>query len=400
MEKKTFLMTSSYYPPYHIGGDAVHVKYLSEELVKLGHEVHVMFSLDGYRYKKPNFNGPLNNIEKINGVYLHPLQAPLGKIELYLTYFSGRSYFIKKKFCEILKEIKPDVVHHHNIFFLGYDILNKQGNYTNLYTAHDYWLVCQRYDLMKYGKTECNQNNCFSCILRSNRLPQIWRKGESFRESLKDIDSIIAPSNYMKNKLSEWLKVKTNIVYIPNFVPLPPANIKYSGYSNFFLYVGVLERNKGICNLIKLFKEHCNEIDRILIIVGKGSFGNRIVKYIAKNKLEKKIIFLGWISDEMLWSLYNDAVALVVPSIWPENNPLVALEALSVGTPVIGSNIGGLGEIIEYIDKDHIFENDGLNTIKKVRSKIDEKYKEYIKKIYLELYSSNSYMKKYYTIYK
>lgn len=395
METKTFLMTSSYYPPYHIGGDATHVKYLSEELVKQGHEVHVMFSLDGYRYKNSNFRGSLKEIEESNGIILHPLQSPLGKTDLYLTYLLGRSSYVKKRFNELLGKIKPDVVHHHNIFFLGYDILKKQGNYTNLYTAHDYWLICQRSDLMKYGNSECKQKKCLSCTLISKRLPQIWRGSESFRETLKDIDTIIAPSNFMKKKLAELLPVKVNIVHISNFVHPPPKDIKDSGFSNYFLYVGVLERHKGICNLLKVFKEHGKEIDAKLIIVGKGSLKEKIEEYIAKNKLENKVVVLGWVSDEMLWSLYKDAIALVVPSIWHENNPLVALEALSVGTPMIGTNVGGLGEIIEKVDKTFIFKGDGFEEIKIILENRNSYSKERIKGVYNRWYSPEEYLREY-----
>lgn len=55
------------------------------------------------------------------------------------------------------------------------------------------------------------------------------------------------------------------------------------------------------------------------------------------------------------YSLYANALAVIIPSIWPENAPLVALEALSVGTPVISSNQGGLPEIIEKVDPNLIF---------------------------------------------
>ncbi|CAG0964036.1 Glycogen synthase [Methanosarcinales archaeon] len=394
METKTVLMTSSYYPPYHIGGDAVHVKYLSEELVKLGHEVHVMFSLDGYRYKKPEFRGSLKETEENNGVILHPLQSPLGKADLYLTYLLGKSSYVKKTFDNLLREIKPDIVHHHNIFFLGYDILEKQRNYTNLYTAHDYWLICQRFDLMKYGKSECKQKSCFSCTLKSKRLPQKWRSSEEFRKSIEDIDTIIAPSIFMKKRLSEWLPVKANMVHIPNFVSAP-KDIKDSGYSNYFLYAGVLETHKGICNLLKIFKEHGNEIDAKLIIVGKGSLKEKIMDYIFKNKLENKVIVLGWVSDEMLWSLYRDALALVIPSIWPENNPIVALEAMSVGTPVIGTDAGGIGEIIGQVDKNLIFKGDGLEEIGIILENKTFQYKERIKKIYANCYSHEGYFNSY-----
>lgn len=393
METRTFLMTSSYYPPYHIGGDATHVKYLSEELVKLGHEVHVMFSLDAYRYKKPDFKGSLQEIEECNGVFLHPLQSNLGQADLYFTYLLGRSGYVNNNFKKLLDDIKPDIVHHHNIFFLGYDIMKKQGSYTNLYTAHDYWLICQRFDLMKYGQEECRKKNCLSCTFMSKRLPQIWRRSEGFREAIGNIDAIIAPSNFMKKKLSEWLPVKANIVHIPNFVPLPPKDIKDSGYSNYFLYVGVLEKQKGICNLLKAFKKHSKEIDAKLLIVGKGNLKEKIMDYIAKNKLQNKVMVPGWVSDEMLWSLYRDAMALVIPSIWPENNPIVALEAMSVGTPVIGTDAGGIGEIIGKLDKNFIFKGDGLEEIGIILEKTHNCSRRKIKDIYDIFYSPNSYLK-------
>lgn len=394
METKTFLMTTSFYPPFHIGGDAVYVRSLSEELTKLKHEVHVMFSLDAYSYKKPGFKGNLKEIEENTGVFLHPLKSYLGKFDLYLTYLFGRSPYVKKKFGTILKDIKPDVVHHHNIFFLGYDIMKKQRDYVNLYTAHDYWLICQRYDLMKYGHKECKKKSCLSCVLLSNRLPQVWRGSESFREAVRDVDTIIAPSNFMKKKLSEWLPLKTRIVHIPNFVPSITKNVKESGYSNYFLYVGVLEKHKGICNILKLFKENSGDLDAKLIIVGKGSLKEKIADYVTNNKLGERIIVLGWVGEEMLWSLYKGALAFVMPSIWPENNPLAALEAISLGTPVIGTNLGGIGEIIEKIDKSLIFKSDGVEELKMILNNKTIS-REKLKQVHMKWYSPEEHIKQY-----
>ncbi len=55
--------------------------------------------------------------------------------------------------------------------------------------------------------------------------------------------------------------------------------------------------------------------------------------------------------------MYKNASALIIPSICAENAPLTALEALSVGSPVIASNVGGLPEIVSKYDKNLIFDN-------------------------------------------
>jgi len=398
METKKFLMTSSYYPPYHIGGDATHVKCLSEELVKLGHEVHVMFSIDAFRYKRPEFNVSFKEIEESNGVILHPLQSPLGKIEPYLAYLTGNSQYVNSKFKDLLNSINPDVVHHHNIFFLGYDILRKQGDYINLYTAHDYWLTCQRFDLMKFGHNSCDRRNCFSCALHAKRIPQIWRHGEDFKIAIKQIDTIIAPSSFVKRKLSEHLS--SNVKHIPYFSSSPSLNIKNSKYTNYFLYVGVLERHKGICNLLKVFKEYEKRIDTKLIIVGTGSLKNKIQEYILTNKLEDKIKVLGWLDGENLTALYKDALALILPSIWSEVFGLVIIESMSVGTPSIGANSGGIPEIINMIDKKLIFDPNNIEQLSDILINYNKtSYKtSIVKNIYESFYSVETYMKTYNTI--
>jgi glycosyltransferase involved in cell wall biosynthesis len=153
-------------------------------------------------------------------------------------------------------------------------------------------------------------------------------------------------------------------VTIPNFAPSPPPNIPSSGYSNYFLFVGAIEKHKGILILLELFKELRTVLDAKLIIVGAGSLTRYVQEFIAKNSLGKNILLLNFVNDAKLYSLYANSLALLLPSIWPENAPLVALEALSVGTPVIASNKGGLPEILRKVNKDFIFNNvEGLKQI-------------------------------------
>lgn len=386
METLRFLFTTSFYPPFHLGGDAVHVKYLAEELAKIGHEVHVFHSLDAYRLKRKN---PLHEVEH-DGVYTHQIRTPFNS-SAYAAYILGNSSSVTRKFRTLVEEIKPDVVHHHNISLLGYNILKKQRDYLNLYTAHDYWLICQQSNLLKNGSEVCESASCFLCSLRYGRPTQLWRYGREFEEAIGEIDFLIAPSNYIKNRVLQKIHVKA--VTIPNFVPKPAEKIYPSGFSNFFFYASVLENHKGILSLVNLFKEH--EVDAKLVIVGRGSLEYKIKETVKRYRLENKIVLLGWVDNCLLYRLLNDANALILPSIWPENSPLITLEALSVGTPVIVSNNGGLPEIIGKVDRKLIF--DKLDRLKEIIINFSKKEfsSQKIKYIYEQNFSPYAYFNKY-----
>jgi glycosyltransferase involved in cell wall biosynthesis len=344
-------MTTTFYPPYHIGGDAIHVKYLAEELVKRGHEVDVLRSLDAYNFKKKS----LPKQSETGQIQTHNVKEPFN-LSSYVTYILGNSSSINKKFDELLHRVNPDVVHHHNISLLGYGILKKRGRYVNLLTAHDFWLVCQRNSLLRNGLEICEGGSCFLCSLEWGKPPQTWRFSRSFKTSIKSVDLLICPSNYVRRQLSRKTDLKS--VTLPNFAPSPPKDISRADYSNYFLFVGVLEIQKGILDLLNLFKQFGPDIGVKLVIVGDGSLRNYIIDFIRRNSLDSCIYYIGSIEDKRkLYSLYKNALAVVIPSICLENAPLVALEAFSVGCPVIGSNNGGLPEIVGKLDKRLIFKN-------------------------------------------
>lgn len=309
----------------------------------------------------------------------------------YTAYLTGNSAPVTKEFRRLIKGINPDVVHHHNISLLGYGILKKQKNYLNLYTAHDYWLMCQRNDLMKNNLAVCESPSCFSCSLKSRRPWQLWRHQPSFKQALRDIDLFIAPSDYLKGQILKQVPLKA--VTLPNFVAAPPSSLAPSGFSGFFLYASVLEAHKGILQLLKLFEE--NSWSRKLVIVGNGSLKEPIRREIAQRGLEQKVALLGWVDDAALFGLLRDAEALVLPSMWPENSPLIALEAYSVGTPVIGSNYGGLPEIVKKVDEHLIF--NGQTELKGLLEQFSKN--QYptadIQKVYADNFSPAVYVERY-----
>jgi glycosyltransferase involved in cell wall biosynthesis len=391
MESLRFLLSTTFYPPYHIGGDAVHVKYLAEELMRRGHEVHVFHSLDAYNVKRKSFP---ETVEP-DGICTYPIKTRFN-LSSYAAYILGNSSLITKKFDGLVNEIKPDVVHHHNISLLGHGLLKKRRSYLNLFTAHDYWLVCQQNNLLKDGSEICERQrggSCFFCALKCGRPPQIWRSFRSFKTAIEGIDLMICPSNYVRRRLAEEIDVKS--VTLPNFAPSPPKNIPSANHSHYFLFVGMLEIHKGILNLLQLFKELRREINAGLVVVGDGSLKKDVIDFIKRNSLNGFVSYKGFIGEEELYPLYKNALALVIPSICPENAPLTALEALSVGTPVIASNTGGLPEIVGKVDKKLIF-NDWIELKNILLGFKKSKFPpEKTKEVYEQNFSPNVYVDEY-----
>jgi len=341
-------LTSSFYPPYHVGGACIHVKLLAEELARRGHEVHILFSMDAYNMKGKTARAEAES----ERIFTHPIKTGLS-LSPYAAYVLGSSRPVIRNFRSLMQEVKPQIVHHHNVSLLGYDILAKRGNYLNLYTAHDYWLICPQSTLLRARSKVCETASCTFCGLPNGRPPQLWRKLASFASAVESLDVIISPSEYARARIAKKFEARSTT--IPNFAPNPPHSIPPSGMSDFFLFVGRLEHYKGILGLIRGYGQIEKQLASKLVIVGQGPLAEPMHDSIRKYDTRHRIVYLEGIDRSVLYGLLRDARALIVPSIWPENCPLVALEALSVGTPVLGTNLGGLPEIIMKIDKQLVF---------------------------------------------
>ena len=389
METLTFLLTSTFYPPNYVGGACLQAKYLAEELSKAGHEVHVLYSLDAYRVKK---KGAVER-DSQDPIHVHTIKTSFNSTA-YSAYLLGSSYAVTKKFKSLVKEIKPDVVHHHNISLLGYPLLKKRSDYLNLYTAHDYWLICQHSTLLKNRTDTCKKRDCINCAFSYRLPPQLWRYSSSFKNAVQDIDLIVTPSEFVKTIFSTYFS-KKKIICLPNFIPKMKQQKKpTSNFTNYFLYSGRLERYKGILELIDFYKTL--PIESNLVITGSGSLSDTVTKKLKDENLGGRITFLGHVRPEILSYLMSNAQALIIPSIWPENCPLIALEALSQGTPVIGTNKGGLPEIIEKIDSNLIYQSPeklkqillNFNRGDYVSSKVRETFeKKYSAEVFMKQYS-------------
>ena len=131
------------------------------------------------------------------------------------------------------------------------------------------------------------------------------------------------------------------MIHIPNFVQVESFVPNYDS-ENYFIYFGRLSEEKGIRTLIKAMEKNWKTK---LLVVGDGVLKNELKKY-AEDKGLTNIIFTGYKSGDELNDLIRNAMFTIVPSECYENCPMAILESFAMGKPVIGSNIGGIPELI------------------------------------------------------
>jgi glycosyltransferase involved in cell wall biosynthesis len=179
------------------------------------------------------------------------------------------------------------------------------------------------------------------------------------KQMLSHVDCFISPSRFTLQKHVE-AGLDILIKHIPNFLPRPPQSRPEEREAApsgehverpFFLFVGRLEKIKGLQNLIPVFKGLSSFH---LYVAGAGDYEPEL-KWLAEGSANIK--FLGNLSQVQLRGLYSEAVAVIVPSICYETFGIIVIEAFSMKTPVIVNRLGALPEVVQDSGGGLIYEN-------------------------------------------
>ena len=335
-------MLAQFYPPIR-GGEEHMVRALSTALTRRGHHVAVATILhDG----APEF-------ELDDGVRVYRLRSTSSRIAR--LYVDSRRHAPPAPDPElvlglrrVVERERPDVVHAHNWLVHSFLPLKRWADVPLVLSLHDYSLVCAnkrlwRYDVPCTGPAPVKCLRCAANHYSSLKGPAIVLAlaGSLGPESaLVDLFLPVSDSVLRGNGLE-----RHGLPYavIPNFVEPrdPDAGAGRDGQlrdEGFLLFVGDLTTDKGVHVLLRAFAM-LGPRPR-LVLIGRGD-----------DALQR----LGVPDDvEVLESLHHDGVLeafrrcsiAVVPSILQEASGLVALEAMSMGKPVVASRTGGLNEIV------------------------------------------------------
>ena len=341
-------MVTTFYPPYHFGGDAVFIRRLTHALARRGHDVHVIHDVDAFRVLEPDREVALP--EEPPGVTVHRLESPSrqqGFLSCLATQQLGRPVVHGARIREILEGGGFDVIHFHNISLVGGPGVLGFGDAVKLYMAHEHWLVCPTHVLWRHQREVCTGRECFRCQLSYRRPPQLWRGTSLLEREAAHVDVFYSPSRFSADKHREF-GFGRELEVLPYFLPdadsgaEEPEPITDRPSDNpFFLFVGRLERIKGLQDVIPAFAD---EGEEELWVVGTGEFEAELH---ALAEGMPRVRFLGARSSEQLRSLYAEALAVVVPSVCYETFGIILLEAFREGTPVLARRLGPFPEIVE-----------------------------------------------------
>lgn len=349
--KLRFCMVTTFYPPYHFGGDGVFVYRLAEALAERGHSVDVVHSVDAYRLQ--HSAEPEVAFSHHPNVTCHALKTKNPKLSTLVSHQLGNPGPYSGQLGAILNEGQYDIIHYHNISLMGGPGVLRLGRAVKLYTTHEYWLVCPTHVLFKFNEVACVEKQCLLCTLKYRRPPQLWRYTGLMARCLGEIDCLLAPSRFAQEKLRAD-GVRCAIAVLPHFVPLPPSQLNTGPHPNdgrpYFLFVGRLEKLKGVQDLIRIFADY-REAE--LIIVGSGNYAS-LLREQARGL--RHVRFLGSVHSSEVSQLYRSAIAILVPSLCYETFGLIAAEAFAHGTPVIARRIGALAEIVEQSGGGRLFD--------------------------------------------
>jgi glycosyltransferase involved in cell wall biosynthesis len=339
----TFCMLTTFFGEHSFGGDAAFVDRLSRALARHGHEVHVIYCRDAFDLVKGEqtprpYSAP-------PGVTIHALSSPVGPLSPLATHQTGRPFFKAQAIRRLVENLRPDVVHFHNLSLIGGPGLIEMpmGHAIKLMTTHEHWLVCPQHVLWKYDGAICRAEDCVKCCLRDRKPPQLWRSTPLRDRALAQLDALICPSRSTRREHAlRGITVPTR--QLPYFLPedytgLPaiPAPARDRPY---LAAAGRLEAIKGFQDAVDAMRS-LPHLD--LRIAGIGAYEGTLRRRASGMD---NVHFEGRLDGAELAALFRGARAVVVPSLVFETFGYVVLEAFAEGTPVIVRDLGALPELI------------------------------------------------------
>ncbi len=377
------LVVAPHLPPAHVGGVEAYAKSVADHLTAYGHRVEAA-AVEHVR------TGTTTDACEVatdvqSGYPVHRLTLTLGR---------GRSFPLlwdhpatEDWFVGTIERFAPDVVHVHSGYLLGGAALAaaRRCRTPAVVTLHDYWFACPRITLLQPGGKLCSGpegiGKCEWCLRSEKRryrlLPrrvlerlaaraqrsdltrpldshsaEIARRQKGVLDTLAGTAAVLSPTQFVADRVSDAGFPIERIRVAPFGFPPVPRRVRTQPTEGLRLtYLGQIAPHKGVEHAIGAVRANADPRLTCAIygpLTPHGAYVSRLQRLAAG---DPRITFRGAYGRHDLVAILAATDALIVPSIWYENAPLVIKEAHGAGVPVVASRLGGIPELVTH-DRD------------------------------------------------
>lgn len=292
-----------HFPPKWLAGTEIATYNLADHLARRGHEVHVITSHDS----------GLPELSEENGFYIHRIAWPKTRFIGIVTFWV--------KICLTIRKVKPEIIHSQSLL-IGVPA----------------WAAKK---FLKIPYVIWGQGSDIYLPIRFTRMTS--------KPILQNADAVLALTEDMKQKMREIYERK--IYVVPNGVDLERFKIslgdKKEGDPKMIIFVGRLHPVKGVQYLIEAMAIIHRKMPNVkLVLVGDGVERSRLEELAKRLDLNGCIQFAGQVPQERIPQVMHQADIFSLLSL-SEGFPVVLLEAMAAGLPIVATNVGGIPDIVE-----------------------------------------------------
>lgn len=276
-----------------------------------------------------------------------------------------RTVWSKETFADIdrlVRDENVDVAHVHNTLpLISPSVFHaaRRAGAATVQTLHNYRMVCPGNLLLRDG------NLCHDCVGKAFAMPAV--RHACYRGSTA-ATAAVAATTAIHHRMGTWEHQVDRFIALSHFgadifaqggLPpdrivvkhnLPPKEPRLTAGGDYALFAGRLAPGKGIQVLLEAWAS--DPTLPPLRVAGSGPLSDLVSEAAGR---DPRILWLGWQPEANMEALMAGAAVLVAPSMWYEGWPLVAVEAMGSGTPVVATNHGAFPEMIDDYDTGRLF---------------------------------------------
>ncbi len=348
--RKRILIVSNLFPPHVVGGAEIVAHRQARALLRRGHAVAVLAG------GMPNGATPGSlTVEDDDGILVYRVVH-----RSFEPSDNFRWAEAERRLTAIMATWKPDIVHAHNVAGLGMSLIPaaKRTGARVIVTLHDHWGFCFKNTLLRNDDRVCDDpEQCAVCRPRIT-LPDAVELPIRLRRDyvawcLDRADLLLSPSRYMADAYARSGVVFRPVAPLSNGIDLSGVPLREREPQDVlrFACFGYLGPHKGIPVLLDAAERLAADAALAgrwsLTIAGHGHLAEQLESDIAKGRFRGAVRYLGRLPRADALDVLAGSDVVVLPSIWPENEPVTLLEAIAAGKAQIATRIGGHADLVD-----------------------------------------------------